>query len=847
MYDLFLLSSSILDLNLDQFEYEIFCADIVEGNLIRSRFKRPDSFKCRFLGCQRVVGEQGCHDLDVGLSFSVAGQRHFLRVFIRFYGTVLLDHDLRRVLLEVVGNGGIDQVGHFLRRGVIICAHRIADVSESVAGEGVFDIILLVLHFFARAGALGDQLAVGVHLMFCSLLHHHEFDGVGHEAGAALGFIVEGQGCIGRQGVPRNRYPLLVARRGRRRTVLGQINAHRVIAVDVRRLDRHALVLLEEVFGLIIGGRLQVALGAADGGFADQLDRDGLLGAVQFILECHGVIVRIAVGDDILGRICTRLDLVSVQCRCHYRQCHILDRRKRIAMEHLVIILAVHRHSGVAVCLLLPIQEDDLRVRVAHGVARGIELFGRVVAVHSGDLCRVEGVGLAGGHIVDLLRCACDRLFAVHILLHDRQLVLVAGVGVGDGHIVLAVVLAVRRSVFHVARTVQRVVRDGEQTGSLSLGGVDGPAIVDLLGLGGQHPAVRVHGLIGHIALGLEVVECDRIILGNSINGAVRGDRALGVVPGDVRLGIGEARPDLCGDRDVVEHLGRRVLQIAVDGHIGHVVLIEELHRADLILRRRAMDLRQSHHIGVIALVILDEHGRLTVDANAHQLVARPGAGLDVVLGDEGRIGPLAGVQRLGIGIHRAVLILHPAIDGDQRQLRVLRAVLQRILAVVLLVADRIAVLIGGKEGPVHGLVIKQIGLREAVMGAQRRSIVGKLRAHGIELHMIKAVVGSGQQSARADIGSIVAVQIPSKADLLGAGVSLTVQQRTIGAVALGLGLDQLFGTVGAADRFPPFRAELDVEGPEDVIHGQPLDQLHFHAVGLILDLHPIAAILVDG
>ena len=610
MYDLFLLSNSILDLNLDQFEYEIFCADIVEGNLIRSRFKRPDSFKCRFFGCQRVVGEQGCHDLDVGLSFSVAGQRHCRRVFIRFYGTVLLDHDLRRVLLEVVGNGGIDQVGHFLRRGVIICAHRIADVSESVAGEGVFDIILLVLHFFARAGALGDQLAVRVHLMFCSFLHHHEFDGVGHEAGAALGFIVEGHGCIARQVTMRNRYLLLVGLLGRHRTV-EQIGAHRVIAVDVRCLDRHALARLEEVFVLITVGRTQFDLASGAGVFAEQLNRDGSLAAVQHILEVdHCMIVRLP----------RPIRLTGGKVITHAGHIRHFDGRLRAAdgghgigpegfdiAVAILVALEVHRHSDIALIIVLLIPEDDgLAVLVLQEVGCGVEVGHRGIVRYGLNLSgrRTKGVALAGRQILDLL--LPDLCVGVHILLDDRDIPGIAGVGVGHNDLAVALILVGIKVILLVHTVDRHAHRRGGSRVILDGGGFDLAGQIDLVALGHGAAVLAVKLRIAIAGVHSHHRHIARVL------GVGEGDGIVPVVGGDGRAGLGRRVASDGGgaDRDRnalfqgdLALVNGRAVVYAVHRHIHHVVHIDELDLFDgvvVVVHLRALQVLKMDAVAVL-------------------------------------------------------------------------------------------------------------------------------------------------------------------------------------------------------------------------------------------------------
>ena len=271
-------------------------------------------------------------------------------------------------------------------------------------------------------------------------------------------------------------------------------------------------------------------------------------------------------------------------------------------------------------------------------------------------------------------------------------------IGVGDRHVVhtvilvaVAVVGAVRRFgvagsnsiiLFHVGDTVVR----GDISRDSALG--------DLAGAGPERIARAVHCLIGHIARGFGVIERDDIVRAGGSELTILQAAACGVMSIHSRSG----RSVLLADLHLLlvrrQALNRRcgALVAGVDGNIGHVVLIEECDRLDLILFAAVltMNVCDGNRRGGLSVRILIQRLVSIIHLYADQLIFRPVDSGDVVVVDRIGVAAGVGVQRVCAGCR----ILDDAGDCNNIQRAVSCRVANGIFTGILYIIFAVAILI---------------------------------------------------------------------------------------------------------------------------------------------------------
>ena len=303
-----------------------------------------------------------------------------------------------------------------------------------------------------------------------------------------------------------------------------------------------------------------------------------------------------------------------------------------------------------------------------------------------------------------LARCKCRSrlILAVNfqagrlIVLLDLDGLLDLLVGVGHSDIVHAVVLGFVRSIGRDnAFALHLIIGDGEQLVRLVRRLDDLAVLVHRHGLDRQILTI-CHSLVGHIARRLLVVESDGIAGLNSVDGVVDGGNR--VITDEGRLRVGERLARLCLHSEGIEEIGRRALEVAVDGHIHHVVGVSGRYGLrgalgiDLVDAVRSGDCGVGAHLHTVQLIAvqgedLDFDIRCThadilgvgiqrrgnaIDNALHRDGDEVSLGLDIVKGD--RLGSLDLLCVQGLFQRLAVrqLVIHNAGCRDREALTLL-------------------------------------------------------------------------------------------------------------------------------------------------------------------------------
>ena len=309
-------------------------------------------------------------------------------------------------------------------------------------------------------------------------------------------------------------------------------------------------------------------------------------------------------------------------------------------------LIGVQRHAAADLLdgderfvRLLVVDLDDLIILVLHKDVDGAAVQAGV----AGNGIQRNGVGLAGRQFSSRLIRTVDLLAGRLIVLLDLDGLLDALIGVGHSDIVHAVVLAAGVA-GHSALRLDGVIGNVEQFVRLVRRLDDLAVLRHRHGLDRQLLAVLVLSLVGHIALRLGVVEGDGVAGLNSIDGAVY--CAVIAVTDQNRSRIGERLARLCLHGEGLEEGGRRTLEVAVDGHIHHVIGVSDRY-----------DLRGTCGVDLVGAVLSGDLG--LTHLHIVQLVASQSEYLDLDL-------VCALLDILGVGIEFLAVLDALHRNGDE-------------------------------------------------------------------------------------------------------------------------------------------------------------------------------------